>query len=171
MRSLHPTKNNSPNSLQLEKAHTATKPSATKNKLFFKRIYWYTDQGDYREKLSKWREKQGTKDSPKYNQAVSKIRKSSRKLPSISLRLCVYAQSLQSCLTLRDPTDCSSPGFSVHGTFQARILEWVATPSSRGPSWPRDWTHISCVSCITGGFFTAELQREPHHSGCCCCCC
>ena len=41
------------------------------------------------------------------------------------------AQSLQSCLTLCDTMDCSPPGSSVHGTLQARILEWVALPSSR----------------------------------------
>ena len=43
----------------------------------------------------------------------------------------------QPCLTLRDPTDCSLPGFSIHGIFQARILEWVAISFSRGSSRPR----------------------------------
>ena len=42
----------------------------------------------------------------------------------------------QSCLTLRDPVDYSPPGSSVHGLFQARVLEWVAMPSSRGSSRP-----------------------------------
>ena len=51
------------------------------------------------------------------------------------------AQSLQSCLTLCDPTDCSPPGSSVHGIFQARILEWVAVPFSRGSSQPN---HLQC---------------------------
>ena len=41
------------------------------------------------------------------------------------------AKSLQSCLTLCDPMDCSLPGFSVHGIFQARVLEWVAIAFSR----------------------------------------
>ena len=50
--------------------------------------------------------------------------------------LCMYAQSLQSCL-FRDPMDHSPPGSSVHGILQARILEWVATPSSRGSSPPK----------------------------------
>ena len=51
------------------------------------------------------------------------------------------AKSLQSCLTLCDTMDCSPPGFSVHGILQARILEWVAIPFSRGwSSWPRDLT-------------------------------
>ena len=49
--------------------------------------------------------------------------------------LCLVAQSYP---TLCDPIDCSPPGSSVHGIFQARILEWVAMPSSRGSSQPRD---------------------------------
>ena len=46
----------------------------------------------------------------------------------------------QSCLTLCNPMDCSLPGSSVHGFLQARILEWVAIPFSRGSSQPRIWT-------------------------------
>ena len=46
------------------------------------------------------------------------------------------------------PMNYSPPGSSVHGTFQARILAWVAISFSRGSSWPRDRTRISCVSCI-----------------------
>ena len=41
--------------------------------------------------------------------------------------------------------DCCLPGSSLHGILQARILEWVAMPSSRGSSQPRDWTHVSCI--------------------------
>ena len=48
------------------------------------------------------------------------------------------AKSLQSCLTLYGPTDCSPPGSSVLGILQARTLEWVAMPSSRGISPPGD---------------------------------
>ena len=44
-----------------------------------------------------------------------------------------------------DPTDCSLPGSFLHGIFQARILEWAATPSSRGSSRPRDRTCMSCI--------------------------
>ena len=44
------------------------------------------------------------------------------------------------CLTLPDPMDCSPPGFSVQGILQARILEWVAIPFSKGSSPPRDQT-------------------------------
>ena len=54
--------------------------------------------------------------------------------------LCVCAKSLQSCLTLCNPMDCSPPGSSVHGILQARILEWVAIPSSTGSSQLRDQT-------------------------------
>ena len=54
----------------------------------------------------------------------------------------------QSCLTLCEPMDCSLPGSSVHGILQARTLEWVARPSPRGSSQPKDQTHVSCVSCI-----------------------
>ena len=57
----------------------------------------------------------------------------------------------QSCLTLFDPMNCSPPGSSVRGIFQARILEWVVIPFSRASSQPRDRTW---VSCIAGGFFT-----------------
>ena len=56
--------------------------------------------------------------------------------------------------SLCDPMDCSPPGSSVHGILQTRILEWVAMPSSRGSSWARDRTLVSCVSCIASGFFT-----------------
>ena len=51
----------------------------------------------------------------------------------------------QSYPILCDPMDNSPPGSSVHEILQARILEWVALPSSRGPSWPRDQTRISCL--------------------------
>ena len=58
----------------------------------------------------------------------------------------------QSCLTLCNPMD-----YTVHGILQARILEWVAVPFSRGSSHFRDQTQ---VSCITGGFFTSWATRE-----------
>ena len=50
----------------------------------------------------------------------------------------VKSEVAQSCPTLCDPMDCSLPGFSVHGIFQARILEWVAISFSRRSSQPRD---------------------------------
>ena len=53
-----------------------------------------------------------------------------------------------------------APGSSVHGILQARTLQWVAMPSSRGSSQPRDQTHISCVSCIGRQvlYHTSEAQ-------------
>ena len=67
--------------------------------------------------------------------------------------ICMHcAKSLQSCLTLCDLLDCSPPGSSVCGVLQARILEWVAMPSSRGSSWPRDQNCISIKECILLGF-------------------
>ena len=53
--------------------------------------------------------------------------------------------------------DCSLPGSSVRGILQARILEWVAIPFSRGSTLPWDWTQ---VSCIAGRFFTIWAIRE-----------
>ena len=70
--------------------------------------------------------------------------------------------SAQSCPTLCDPMDCSPPGSSVHGSLQARILEWVAIPFSRESSWPRDQTR---VSCITGRIFTTEQPGKPIQFG------
>ena len=63
----------------------------------------------------------------------------------------------QSCPTLWDPMDRSLPGSSVHGILQARIMEWVAICFSRGSSWPR---HRTQVSCIADGFFTIWATRE-----------
>ena len=63
----------------------------------------------------------------------------------------------QSCLTLCNSMDYSPLGSSVHRSFQARILEWVAIPFSRGSSWPRDQTR---VSCIAGRFFTTWATGE-----------
>ena len=70
---------------------------------------------------------------------------------------CLVAKS---CSTLCDLMDCSLPGFSVHGLFQARILEWVAFPFSRGSSWPRDQTHVSHISCI-GRSLSFHHQGNP----------
>ena len=70
-----------------------------------------------------------------------------------NLSWCGCAKSLQSCPTLWDPVDCSLLGSSVHGILQVRILEWVAMPSSRGSSRPRDQTHNFCDPCFIGRFF------------------
>ena len=62
-----------------------------------------------------------------------------------------FSSVAQLCPTLSDPMDCSLPGSSIHGIFQARILEWVAISFSRRSSQPRDWTQ---VSHIVGRCFT-----------------
>ena len=63
-------------------------------------------------------------------------------------RMCVPAKSLQSCPTLCNPMDSSPPCSSVHGILQARILEWVSMPFTRGSFPPRAGTQVSCASCI-----------------------
>ena len=68
-----------------------------------------------------------------------------------NIRIRVHAKPQQSCLTLRDPMDYSPPGSSVHRILQARILEWIDIPSSRGSSQHRDQTRVSYVSCIPPG--------------------
>ena len=57
-----------------------------------------------------------------------------------------FVLDAQLYLTLSEPTDCSMPGSSVHGTLQVRILVWVAMPSTRGSSRPRDRTWIFCIA-------------------------
>ena len=64
----------------------------------------------------------------------------------------------QSCSALWEPMDCSPPGSSVHGIFQAKILEWVAISFSRGSSRPRDQTQ---VSYIAGRSFTIWATKKP----------
>ena len=59
--------------------------------------------------------------------------------------VCCCCSATKSRLTLCDPVDYSPPVSSVHGVLQARILEWVTISFSRGFSWPRDWTHVSCT--------------------------
>ena len=74
-------------------------------------------------------------------------------------RLCryCYCSVAKSYLTLCDPMDCSPPGSSVHGILQARILECVAMPSSRGSSWPSERTRICCID--------RQIHHQPSHQG------
>ena len=63
--------------------------------------------------------------------------------------VCARACSVtQSCPTLCNSMDCSPPGSSVHRISPARRLKWVAVSFSTGSFGPRDWTRVSCVSCI-----------------------
>ena len=77
---------------------------------------------------------------------------------TVQLSLLVLVLVAQSCLTLFDPMDCSLPGSSDHGILQARVLEWVSTPSSRGSSQPRDQTQVSCTAGI---LYCLSHQRSP----------
>ena len=70
-----------------------------------------------------------------------------------SMSASTHAKSLQWCPILCDSLDCSPPVSSVHGILQARIWEWVAMPSSRRFSQPRERT---CNTCIAGRLFTSE---------------
>ena len=67
---------------------------------------------------------------------------------SQSLIVCVHAKSLLSCTILCNTVNCSLPDSSVHGILQARILEWVSMPSSRGSSQPRNGTQVSALQGI-----------------------
>ena len=94
--------------------------------------------------------------------------------------LCLVRLVTQSCLTLCNPVDCSPPGSSVHGILQARILEWVAMPSSRGSFQPRSPvlqadsslseppgkpknTGVGSLSIVQGIFPTQELDQVLLH--------
>ena len=95
---------------------------------------------------------------------------------SFQIRVCIFSGHMprsgvggsraclvtQSCLTLCDPLDYSLPVSSVHRISLTRILKWVAISSFRGSSQPRDWTHVSCVSCIAGRLFILWAIEEDH---------
>ena len=92
---------------------------------------------------------------PKNAQTTTQLQSSSVQFSSVA----------QSCLTLCDPRDCSPPGSSVHGIFQARVLEWVAISFSRRPSRPRDWNYhtsalISHASKVMLKILQARLQQS-----------
>ena len=65
---------------------------------------------------------------------------------------------------LYNPMDCSPPGPSVHGILQARILEWVVIPFSRGSSQPKDQSRISCIA---GRYLTGEPTGRPMYNYIC----
>ena len=77
---------------------------------------------------------------------------------SKGLGLCLVTQL---CPTLWDPMDCSPSGFSVHGIFQARILEWVAIPSSRGSSQPRDQPKTPASPALQADSLLLSQQGSP----------
>ena len=75
------------------------------------------------------------------------------------------AKLLQSCLTLCDPMDCSLPGSSVHWILQARILQWVAMPSSRDLPDPGIEPMSLMSPSLSGGFFTTSAIWEAQIEG------
>ena len=81
-----------------------------------------------------------------------------RAMPNNVLSVKMKVLVAQLFLTLCNPMDCSPPGSSVHGILQARTLEWVAIPFSRGSSQPRDQTHFSCIA---GRIFTTARPEKP----------
>ena len=81
--------------------------------------------------------------------AFRKVRASRGSADKSCCRSCLVVQL---CLTLCDPVNCSPPGSSVRGIFQATMLEWIAISFSRGSSWPRNQTPVR--------FFTTEPPRE-----------
>ena len=81
-------------------------------------------------------------------------------LGSLALPVCLSAKSFQLCLILCNPMDYSPPVSSVHRLLQAKILEWIAIPLSRGSSRSKNWTHVSSVSC-----FGMQILCHQHHLG------
>ena len=95
---------------------------------------------DFPQKLLNSRQEQG-----RYQAAIGQRRNHRDKYPSPPF-ICSVCSVTQSCTTLCSPRDFNTPGSSVHGIFQARILEWVAY--FRESSRLRDQICVSCVSCI-----------------------
>ena len=76
-------------------------------------------------------------------------------LPNVGT--CMLGKSLQLCLILCDPMDCSSPGFSVHGILQARVLEWVPMP----PPGDLPRSEMGSTSpALASGFITTSATWE-----------
>ena len=72
----------------------------------------------------------------------------------------IWSEVAQSCPTLCDPIDCSLLGYSNHGVFQARILEWVAISFSRGSSLPRDRTRVSRIPGRRFNLWATRISRK-----------
>ena len=87
---------------------------------------------------------------------IAKRWRQPKRLSAVSvcvLTLSVVSDSFQ-------PSGLCPLGFSIHGIFQERILEWVEISYSRGLPWPRDWT---CISCISSRCFITVPPRKPVH--------
>ena len=139
-------------------------------------VFCYSSQMDWDSEFSNpWARKSWPPSFKILDTCLQKRKHSTYLLVSILLRLCLdnseeewktevikmCARSLQSRLTLCGPMDCSPPGSSVQGILQARILEWVAMPFSRGSSWPGVKPTTLMSPALTSGFFTTELPGKP----------
>ena len=87
----------------------------------------------------------------RYADDTNLVAESEEELKSLLMKVKSESEVAQSCLTLSDPMDCSPPGSSVHGIFQARVQEWVAISFSRESSRPRDQNQVSHIvdRCFT----------------------
>ena len=105
--------------------------------------FWYLHP-----KLSEYSQHQFARDHTGHSTVIPKI---SITVKFLGSGACVSAHmlSLQSCSTLCNPMDCSPPDSSAHGILQARILEWVAMPSSRGSFRTRNQIQVSYISGIS----------------------
>ena len=94
------------------------------------------------------------------------VQQTSVKFSSPNMNIESSCLSPQSYATLCDPVNCNPPGSSLHGIFQAKILDRVAVFFSRGSSWPRDGTHVSWVSyvgrCILYRWATWDFNEHIH---------
>ena len=84
--------------------------------------------------------------------------------PILFSLIVLHCSVAQACPTLYNPMDCSPPGSSAHGIFQARTLQWGAISYSRESSWLRDQTWVSCISCLSRRVFTAGLPGMSYLS-------
>ena len=118
---------------------------------------------------SVWKEGQARNPGPQVNQNAAgldeimekcKIKHINFSSASVAITI-MKVKVAQSCPTLCNPMDCSPPGSCVHGILQARILEWVAMPSSRGSSRPQG-SDPHLLHCRQR-FFTIWLTREAHY--------
>ena len=105
-------------------------------------VYLWVSQGKFMGFHCVHRTMEGTREAMKYERYHLTLL-----ICKMKTVLCC-AKLLWSCQILCESMDCNPPGSSVHGILQARILEWIAMPSSRGSSRPKDQTCVSRLSCI-----------------------
>ena len=156
----------------LSQKHPLEKEVATHSSILVWRIPWTEELGQLQSMGS---EESDTTEMTQYRQQHASLlcplspRVCSNLCPldhyAIDLKLTQYHNYVHECvlrhvLFCYNPMDWSSPGSSVHGIFQARILEWVAIFFSKGSSQPRDRTHISCLSCTGRQFLASWATRE-----------